>query len=106
MTKNTEQEKTSYVQRLLGVKESAKQLEPHELRALEALKAAGAEVAQAEKRLMALQAEIERSEVAVVTARGKANALADLLWNEHVELRGVKADKAPAKPNGEAAPTA
>jgi hypothetical protein len=92
--------KHQYVAALIDGKDAAKSLEAHELRTLEKLKATGNEIDHLERTLMSLRAEMEKVEVAIVTGRGKASALADLLWAEHLALRGAK------EPAPEAPPTA
>lgn len=76
------------------------QLAPHEARLVDKLKVAGREIVEVEQALGAMRAEMERLEVQLITARGKANALAESLWGEHLELRGSEAKAPPA-----AAPT-
>lgn len=78
-------------------------LQPHEVRLLERLRQHETEVQRAEERLGQLQNEIQGCEVAIVTARGRGNGIAEALWAEYLELRVPKAE---AKPNGEAKPAA
>ena len=94
------QPKDQYITQIVSEK-APKDLEPHELRALAKLKATAAIIEHSEGRLAAMRNEMERLEVEIVTNRGKANALAELLWAEHLELRGEGAAKS-TEANGEA----